>query len=162
MRMVAAFAILLFASPAQAGTRAYLMNGLMGEVLTGPTMNELAAKFHRQGAEVVVGSWTQVASFTSDACAHRADRVVIVGHSLGVLGAAKMATDIRACGLRNVRVIMVDPPVNSSVTGCYAVNFVGSFGDKISGAKNISASERGHIDMTYDEGLQRRILQAAH
>jgi pimeloyl-ACP methyl ester carboxylesterase len=162
MRAIAVLALLLCVSPAEAGTRAYLINGLGGEIFTGAAMNELAGKFRRQGAEVVIGSWAQASSFAADACAHRFDRIVIVGHSLGALGAAEMANDMRACGARGVRVVMVDPPVNSSVGNGSAVNFVGSFGTKVSGARNIPASGQGHIGMMYDEGMQRRILQAAH
>ncbi len=162
MRAIVVLALLLCMSPAHAGTRAYLMNGLMGEALTGAAMTELATKFRGRGAEVVIGSWAQVATFTADACEHRGDHIVIVGHSLGALGAAKMATGVRACGARSVHVVMVDPPVNSSVGGGNAVNFVGSFGGKISGAKNIPVSGHGHIDIMYDERMQSRILQAAH
>lgn len=147
------------AVPAQAATRAYVMNGLMGELITN-AMSEIGADLRARGDIVTVGSWVQVGAFTRDACEHRDDRIVIVGHSMGALAATKMLNDLRACGAHNVRAVMIDPPTDGAVSGGSAVNFVGQLGGKIAGAKNIVVPGLGHIEIVNNHDMQRRIVQA--
>jgi pimeloyl-ACP methyl ester carboxylesterase len=149
------------ADPAEVTIRAYVMNGLLGELVTN-AMNEIGAELRARGDIVTVGSWVQVGEFVADACEHRGDHIVIVGHSMGALMAARMVNDLRACGAHSVRAVMIDPPTDSSIpAGSNAVNFVGQLGGKIAGAKNIPIPGVGHVEIVNDRGMQRRIVQAA-
>ncbi len=147
-------------SSAQAATRVYLVRGLMGWLLA--PMSELAADLRARGAIVTRYEWTDVAAIMRDVCAHRHDRNVIVGHSLGVGAAAQAAMRARFCGATDVRVIGIDPPGNgAAVHGVAAVNFVGALGGTLSGARNVAAPGYSHIGIVSDTGMRRRIVAAA-
>src|SRR5438477_1818117 len=66
--------------------RAYVMSGLFGE-LSG-TMSQIGDRLRARGVIVQVGSWVRESSYAADACTHRQDRIIFVGHSLGAMAAA--------------------------------------------------------------------------
>ena len=105
-------------------TRAYVMNGLLNTGMEG-----IAEKLRARGAIVEIGNWMQASTFAAEACAHRGDRIIVVGHSLGATAAARVATELRACGARNVTMVSIDPPATgaSVPAGSHSVNFVGTF-----------------------------------
>jgi pimeloyl-ACP methyl ester carboxylesterase len=146
----------------RAVTRAYLMNGLFGWALTN-AMPQMGAQLRARGAIVTVGSWTQEAFFAADACRHRGDRIVFIGHSLGGPAAARAAITARACGVRSVRVVSIDPPRNlaSSPKGVTSTNFVGVLGGQIAGARNVSTPGYSHIGIVNNPKMQSRIVSAA-
>jgi hypothetical protein len=144
-------------------TRAYVMNGLLGEVFNPKGMYEIAGKLRARGAIVRVGSWTQADEFEADACAHYRDRIIIVGYSMGAARAATIATEVRACGARGVTMIGVDPPAIGGAVGngVHAVNFVGVLGGSIAGARNVPVPGLGHLDIINDRTMQNRVIAAA-
>jgi hypothetical protein len=144
-------------------TRAYVMNGLLGEVFNPKAMYEIAAKLRARGAIVEVGSWTQADEFEAEACAHYRDRIIIVGYSMGATKAASIATQVRAHGAHDVTLVGVDPPAIGGAVGggVHAVNFVGVLGGSIAGARNIPVSGLGHLDIINDRAMQNRVIAAA-
>ena len=142
--------------------RAYVMNGLLGDLFTS-AMSQIGEKLHARGVIVEVGSWTQEASFVADACAHRQDRVVFIGHSMGAVAAAGAVREARACGVRRVSMVGIDPPNVGAVVpdGTHAVNFVGALNASIAGAQNVPVPGLGHIAIVNDPAMQRRIVDAA-
>lgn len=157
----AAIAAVCISSPAQAGTRAYVLNGLFGAMLT-PAMSEIGARLRARGATVTVGAWWMAPALAADACAHRGDRIVIIGHSLGATAAAQLAMAAKRCGALSVRVVGVDPPpTGARVNGVPAVNFVGALGGTISGASNVPIRGYGHIGIVNDHTMQARIVNSA-
>ena len=143
-------------------TRAYVMYGLLGELFTSG-MDQIAAKLRAHGAVVEVGSWTQASAFAADACAHRRDRIIFIGHSLGATAAASAATDARACDARNVAMVGIDPPPLGAAVkgGARAVNFVGALNGSIAGARNVPVPGYGHIAIVDDPAIQNRVVAAA-
>jgi pimeloyl-ACP methyl ester carboxylesterase len=139
-----AIAAVLAIAPAHADTRVYLVRGLVGWLFA--PMNELAGELRARGANVTTGSWLQAAALAADACAHRADRIVAVGHSLGGPAAAAIAMTARACGAGDVTLVSIDPPPNAAaVHGIRATNFVGALGGRIIGARNMPAPGYDHV-----------------
>lgn len=143
-------------------TRAYVMNGLLGELFT-DGMNQIAEKLRARGAIVEVGSWTQASTFVADACAHRQDRIIFIGHSLGATAAADAATRAQACDARRVTMVGIDPPAIGATVegGARAVNFVGALNGSIAGARNVPVSGYGHIAIVSDPAIQNRVVSAA-
>ena len=141
--------------------RAYLMSGL-GDAGAG-AMDAMGAQLRGRGTLVTVGSYTQEATFAADACAHPADRIVIIGFSLGATAGAELANAARACGARPVRLVGIDPPGSSAsvVAGVSAVNFVGVLGGRIAGALNTPAPGFEHEALVNDPRMQARFLAAA-
>jgi hypothetical protein len=159
------FALAFAAQPASAATRAqtraYVMNGLFGEMLTG-AMYSIGGKLRQRGAIVSVGSWMTAPLYAADACAHKGDRIVIVGHSLGATAAAQVAMAAKRCGARSVTVVGVDPPASAAaVRGVKATNFVGALRGRIAGARNVPTPGYGHIGIVNDQRMQSRIVGAA-
>lgn len=156
---VAVAALLVCACQAECATRAYVMNGL----ISGPGLAKISDRLRARGDIVQIGSYGQVSEFAADACAHRGDRIVVVGHSLGAMAAAIFATKVRACGVYSVTMVGIDPPQNDlSVQGVpRAVNFVGSFDAPIAGARNVTVHGFSHMGILEDRGMQARILSAA-
>ena len=142
--------------------RAYVMNGLLGDLFTS-AMSQIGEKLRARGAIVEVGSWTQEASFVADACVHRQDHVVFIGHSLGAVAAAVAVREARACGVRYLSMVGIDPPsVGATVPdGTHAINFVGALNASIAGAQNVPVPGLGHIAIINDPAMQRRIVAAA-
>ena len=66
-------------------TRAYVMNGLF----VGTGLATIAARLRQRGYIVAYGSYKQDRAFAADACAHPADRIVVIGHSFGAEAAAE-------------------------------------------------------------------------
>jgi hypothetical protein len=143
-------------------TRAYVMNGLLGELFT-DGMNQIAKKLRARGAIVEVGSWTQASTFVADACAHRQDRIIFIGHSLGATAAADAATRARACDARRVTMVGIDPPAIGAAVqgGARAVNFVGALNGSIAGARNVQVPGYGHIAIVSDPAIQDRVVATA-
>lgn len=155
-----AVAAMLAITPAHAGTRIYVVRGLVGWLLA--PMNDIAAELRRCGAVVVMTSWTDGGAIAADACAHKADRIVLVAHSLGVPTAAGVIAQAKACGVRDISMVGVDPPANgASVRAARALNFVGTLGGTIAGARNIPTPGYGHIAIVNDRAMQARIVAAA-
>lgn len=144
------------------GKRAYVVKGLLGEVFT-PGMNEIADRFRAMGFAVRVGNWTQSDDFIADACAHRQDRIIIVGHSMGAIEAANILTQAKACGAHNIAMVSVDPPPTAASVpaGSRAVNFVGVMSGTIAGARNIPVSGYGHLAIVDESAMQKRIVSTA-
>jgi hypothetical protein len=87
-------------------------------------------------------------AFAADACAHPADRIVVIGHSFGAEAAARVATQAAACGARDVTMIGIDPAAPSEVRGVsHAVNFVGEYRGTIGGAQNIPLPGYTHMSI---------------
>lgn len=141
-------------------TRAYLLTGLVGG---GDAMNAMAAQLRAHGVLVTISSYTEADAIAADACAHRGDRLIIMGHSLGATASASIATKAAACGARNVTMVGIDPPnFGATVSGVsHAVNFVGELNGKIAGAQNIMVPGYGHWQIVDDPAMQRRFLAAA-
>lgn len=145
-------------------TRAYLMNGLFGEFVAPTAMPSMAAKLRARGAIVTVGSWTMAAVFGAMACAHPHDRIVFIGHSLGGPAAARAAGTARACGVRSVSVVSIDPPRNGVAVpkGVRSTNFVGVLGGQIGGGRNVpTGGYGGHLAIVNDPHMQARVVGAA-
>ncbi len=96
-----------------AATRAYVMNGLF----VGTGLATIAWRLRERGYIVAYGSYRRANAFATDACAHPADRIVVIGHSFGAEAAARVATQAAACGARDVTMIGVDPVAPSEVRG---------------------------------------------
>ena len=148
--------------PRAPATRAYVMNGLLGELFT-RAMSQIGEKLRERGVIVQVGSWTQESSFVADACEHRQDRIIFIGHSLGAVAAASAVGQVKACGVRRVSMVGIDPPKMGAAIpdGTHAVNFVGALNAPIVGARNVSVSGLGHIEIVDNPAMQNRIVAAA-
>ncbi len=83
-----------------ATTRAYVMNGLF----VGTGLATIAWRLRERGYIVMYGSYRQDRAFATDACAHPADRIIVIGHSFGAEAAARVATQAAACGARDVTI----------------------------------------------------------
>jgi len=141
-----------------AATRAYVMNGLY----VGTGLATIAGRLRGRGYIVAYGSYTQADAFAADACAHPADRTVVIGHSFGAEAAARVATQAAACGVRNVTMIGVDPAGPAAVSGVSrAVNFVGEYRGTIAGAQNIPVPGYSHMGIMESPEVQARILEEA-
>jgi hypothetical protein len=142
--------------------RAYVMNGLLGELFTS-AMSEIGEKLRARGAIVQVGSWTQESSFVADACAHSQDRIIFIGHSLGAVAAAGAVGQANACGVKRLSMVGIDPPNMGAAVpnGTHAVNFVGELNASITGAQNVPVPGLGHIEIVNDPTMQNRIVAAA-
>jgi pimeloyl-ACP methyl ester carboxylesterase len=77
------------------------MNGLF----VGTGLATIAWRLRERGYIVAYGSYKQAGAFATDACAHPADRIVVIGHSFGAEAAARVATQAAACGARDVTMI---------------------------------------------------------
>lgn len=148
--------------PRAGGVRVYVMNGFLGELFTS-AMSQIGDKLRARGATVEVGSFSQENSFVADACAHRQDRIVFIGHSLGAVAAAGAVRQAKACGVRRVSMVGIDPPNMGSAVpdGVRAVNFVGVLNASVPGAHNVPVSGHGHIGIVNDPTMQNRIVAAA-
>jgi hypothetical protein len=152
-------ALLASASQAHSATRAYVLNGL----IAGNGLEQIGQRLRARGDIVVVGSYTRADEFAAEACAHRGDRLIVIGHSLGAEAAASVATQARSCGVRSVTMIGIDPPKSdAAVKGVgRAVNFVGALAGTISGARNVPTPGYGHMEIIERPEIQARILAAA-
>ena len=148
-------------SASHAATRAYLMSGLSGA--GSAAMSTMGAELQARGTIVTVGSYTQAGAFAADACAHRNDRIVVIGYSLGATAGAGLANAAQACGVRQVRLVGVDPPASDATVsrGVSATNFVGALQGTISGARNTPAPGYDHDGIINDPHMQARIVAAA-
>lgn len=157
MRLISCCVALLAALTTEswAVTRAYVMNGLF----VGTGLATIAWRLRERGYIVAYGSYTRAGAFAADACAHPADRIVVIGHSFGAERAAQVATQAAACGARDVTMIGVDPAAPSAVWGVsHAVNFVGEYRGTIAGAQNIPVSGYTHMGIMESPAMQERIL----
>ena len=157
MRLMCCSMVLLAAltTDCWAATRAYVMNGLF----VGTGLATIAWRLRERGYIVAYGSYRQDRAFAADACAHPADRIVVIGHSFGAEAAARVATQAAACGARDVTMIGVDPAAPSTVSGVsHAVNFVGEYRGTIAGAQNIPVPGYTHMGIMESSALQERIL----
>jgi len=141
-----------------AATRAYVMNGLF----VGSGLAVIAERLRERGYIVAYGSYSQDREFAADACAHAADRIVVIGHSFGAERAARVATQAAACGARDVTLIGVDPAAPAEVTGvAHAINFVGEYRGTIAGAVNIPVPGFTHMGIMENPAMQERIVEEA-
>ena len=142
-------------------TRAYLMSGLNG--MGSDAMSRIGAELRARGTIVTVGNYLQASTFAADVCTHRNDRIIVVGYSLGATFGAGLANAARACGVRSVRLVGVDPPaLAASVTaGVSATNFVGALQGTIGGASNTATPGYDHVGIINDPHMQARIIAAA-
>jgi hypothetical protein len=144
-----------FTTHCWAATRAYVMNGLF----VGNGLATIAWRLRERGYIVAYGSYRQDRAFAADACAHPADRIVVIGHSFGAEAAARVATQVAACGARDVTMIGVDPAAPSTVSGVsHAVNFVGEYRGTIAGARNVPVPGYTHMGIMESPAVQERIL----
>jgi hypothetical protein len=146
---------------AQTATRAYLMSGFAD--LGAGAMSTMGAKLRARGIAVTVGSYTQADSFAADACAHRNDRIVIIGYSLGATAGARLANAARACGVRFVRLVGIDPLRSDAAVsrGVSATNFVGELQGTISGAHNTTVPGYDHAGIINNPRMQVRFIASA-
>ena len=148
----------VLATNAWAASRAYVMHGLF----VGRGLMQVAEALRARGYIVTYGSYEQDRAFAADACAHRDDRIVVIGHSFGAERAAEVATRAAACGARDVTLIGIDPAASAVVRGVpHAVNFVGELGGTIAGAENIPLPGYSHMGIMDSPDVQARILQEA-
>jgi len=141
-----------------AATRAYVMHGLF----VGSGLATIAGQLRERGYVVTYGGYQQAWAFAADACAHAADRIVVIGHSFGAEAAARVATQAAACGARDVTMIGVDPAAPSEVRGvAHAVNFVGEYRSTIAGAQNVPVPGYSHMGIMESPAVQERILSEA-
>jgi pimeloyl-ACP methyl ester carboxylesterase len=157
IRLMCCCMVLLAALTADswAATRAYVMNGLF----VGSGLATIAWRLRERGYIVTYGSYRQDRAFATDACAHSADRIVVIGHSFGAEAAARVASQAAACGAHNVTMIGVDPAAPSEVRGVsHAVNFVGEYRGTIAGAQNILVPGYTHMGIMENPAVQERIL----
>jgi hypothetical protein len=156
MALVAALGTDGLTHEVRAATRAYVMNGLF----VGGGLATIAAQLRQRGYIVAYGSFEQDREFAADACAHPADRIVVIGHSFGAERAAKVATQAAACGARDVTLIGIDPSESTQVSGvAHAVNLVGELGGTIAGAQNIPVPGYTHMGIIESPAVQERILE---
>jgi hypothetical protein len=148
----------MFASECSAATRAYVMNGLF----VGTGLAQIGERLRARGNIVTIGSYARAGEYAADACAHPRDRIVVIGHSFGATAAAEVATRAAACGARDVTMIGIDPASGgASVHGARAVNFVGEYGNAISGALNIRVPGATHMGILESPAFQARVLSLA-
>ncbi len=158
MALLAALTTDALTTQAWAGTRAYVMNGLY----VGTGLAKIAERLRARGDNVMYGSYTEADAFAADACAHPAERIVVIGHSFGAEAAARVATQAAACGARDVTMIGVDPAAPAAVSGvAHAVNFVGEYHGTIAGAQNIPVPGYSHMGIMESPAMQARILSEA-
>jgi dienelactone hydrolase len=150
--------VCVLTSQCWAATRAYVMNGLF----VGTGLAKIAARLRARGDIVEYGSYSQAGDYAADACAHRRDRIIVIGHSFGATAAVEVATKASACGARNVTMISIDPASAASVWGpARAVNFVGAFGNTVAGARNIPVPGFTHMGILESPAFQARVLSIA-
>ncbi len=157
MRLISCCMVLLTALTTEswAATRAYVMSGLF----VGTGLATIAGRLRERGYIVAYGSYMQDRAFAADACAHPADRIVVIGHSFGAEAAARVATQAAACGARDVTMIGVDPAAPAEVRGVsHAVNFVGEYRGTVAGAQNIPVPGYTHMGIMESPAMQERIL----
>ena len=149
------------ASAPRVVTRAYLMSGFAD--LGSGAMSAMGAKMRARGVIVTVGSHTQADAFAADACAHRTDRIIIVGYSLGATAGARLANAARTCGVRSIRLVGIDPPGSDAAVsrGVSATNFVGALQGRISGARNMAVPGYDHAGIIDNPRMQARFVGAA-
>jgi hypothetical protein len=149
------------ASTSHVVTRAYLMSGF-GDLGAG-AMNTMGAKLRARGVVVTVGSYAQADTFAADACAHRNDQIIVIGYSLGATAGARLANAARACGVRYVRLVGIDPPGSDAAVsrGVNATNFVGALQGTISGARNTAAPGYDHAGIINNPRMQTRFVATA-
>ena len=146
---------------ADAATRAYLMRGLGGMVLS-TGMDQIGSLLRRHGVIVVVGHWWDREAFVADALRHPHDRIIFGGHSMGDWASFIAGAELRARHV-NVRVVGLDPLCTGPVMtpGLDAVNLwgnrCGALGP-VQGAKNIYLPVSGHIEFPSNPIVQRRAI----
>ena len=145
-------------SPAHAGTRVYLMRGMLG---LSPGLDAVAAMLRAGGAVVMVGDAGERTAFEADAARHPRADIVFGGHSLGAYEATVAAAALAAKGVR-VRVVGIDPLFTGAAIDprIAAVNVYGQ-GWPMPGAHNhFVASANGHVGYVADPRVQARVVAA--
>lgn len=97
---------------AAASLAQYVMNGLF----VFPGLTTTAEQLRERGYVVAYGSYRQDRAFAADACAHPANRIVVIGHSSGAEAAARVATQAAAAmpgALERVATAAQSSPVTS-------------------------------------------------
>jgi pimeloyl-ACP methyl ester carboxylesterase len=141
--------------------RAYLMSGFANS--GADAMSTMGAKMQERGVLVTVGSHMQADEFAADACAHHKDPIIVLGFSLGATAGARLANAARACGVRFVRLVAIDPPASDAAVSesVSATNFVEALQGTISGARNTAAPGYDHAGIISDPGMQARFIATA-
>ena len=88
----------------------------------------LVAALQARGDIVTTWSWMNWQAVVADAAAHRGDRIIVGGHSMGNQMAFAAGSQLKASGI-NVRVVGLDPLCTSprvTVRGLDAVNIWGN------------------------------------
>lgn len=143
-------------SHAAAGTRVYLSGGIGCPLFTGG-LAQISAQLEARGIPARVGCNFPI----GDILAHRRDRVVLIGHSMGDVLAVAAARELAAKGMR-VKVIALDPLYTGAscvgVTEC--ICYYGQ-GWPMPGARNVFVrSSYGHVGFPADPRVQARVIAA--
>lgn len=155
-------ASVLLCAQAHAATRVYLMRGL----LELSPFSALVADLRARGAIVTVWSWASEGAVVQDVLAHRRDRIVVGGHSMGDQEAFAAGADLKARGLR-VTVVGLDPLCTSprATPGIPETNIWGNYcglaKGTVAGARNIQISGPSHIGYPADAAVRRAFVRAA-
>lgn len=148
-------------SYACAATRIYLMRGIhFGPLFFSDGMDQIGARLHGPDRTIGVGDWTDRVQFERDAFAHKADQIIVGGHSMGAWAACVMARNLKARGY-SVRVVGLDPLLTGAdCAGVPAVCFWQG-GYPMRGAHNVFvASSYGHVGYASDPRVQARFIAA--
>src|SRR5581483_11314528 len=143
-------------------TRVYLMRGL----LELSPFASLVATLRAHGAIVTTWSWLQKGALERDALAHRGDRIVVGGHSMGDQEAFAAGGDLKMRGL-SVRVVGLDPLCTTprATAGLSQINIWGNacLGRPaiVPGARNVYLPGPSHIGYPADPRVIRAFVAAA-
>jgi hypothetical protein len=149
-------------SAAQAATRVYLMRGL----LELSPFSGLVAALQARGDIVSTWSWMHWGAVVADAAAHRGDRIIIGGHSMGDENAFAAGAALQARGVK-VKVVGLDPLCTSPrmVRGLDAVNIWGNGcmgrAATVAGAHNVYLPGPSHIGYPADRRVQAAFIHYA-
>jgi hypothetical protein len=145
--------------PQAGAVHVYLLRGLINIFSTG--MDDLAEKLHRRGIRASVYNHTQFYSLVQSIAgrhrAGRAERVIIVGHSLGANDAVRMAASLGEHKIHVPLVITYDPTVTVAAPANVSrlVNFYQSnngWGARVVPGRGFRGS-LNNIDMRGDSSL---------
>ena len=140
-------------------TRAYLMSGFAD--LGSGAMSAMGAKMRAH--EVIVRSGaTSRRILPADTSAHRTDRIIIVGYSMGVTAGARLANAARTCGVRFHPPVRHRPPgTDAAVSGCQRHEFCRRIATGLSGARNMEVPGYDRAGIIDNPRMQARFVGAA-
>jgi pimeloyl-ACP methyl ester carboxylesterase len=160
LRICAALiALACSAVSAHAATRVYELGGL-GCPFLNPAAS-VALQLRARGAIVQTDCFYDAGSFEADALAHRSDRIVVIGHSMGAKTGTVMADDLARRGM-SVKMIALDALFTGAAAHRAPTVHFWQGGYQMHGAHNVHvASAYGHVGFPNDPNVQARVIAAA-